>query len=230
MVTKRRIFPNQNGTFKKKADLSRDAGDIDPALLDILKLLGNDLRDQLLDPEIDTDLDDLSQKDGSLRRQGNHGSDRQTHQRPERHEHDRPAARRAAAVVPRKPVTRKEALPDPLRATSTGSTTTRKSSTISSAPSNSSELLKHYNVKTVDELHAVIEKQTASSKLLPVTQQIIASLGITSVEEWKKALEDKNLAALFAHESTPTTDMFVYAQIVDPESQGPRDRPPIDAR
>ena len=32
------------------------------------------------------------------------------------------------------------------------------------------------------------------------------------MEEWKKALEDKNLAALFAHESTPTTDMFVYAQ------------------
>ena len=45
-----------------------------------------------------------------------------------------------------------------------------------------------------------------------MTQQIIASLGITSVDEWKKALEDKNLAALFSHESTPTTDMFVYAQ------------------
>jgi hypothetical protein len=72
--------------------------------------------------------------------------------------------------------------------------------------------LKHYNVKTVDEFHTVIEKQTGGSKLLPVTEEIIASLGITSVDEWKKALEDKNLAALFAHESTPTTDMFVYAQ------------------
>jgi hypothetical protein len=47
---------------------------------------------------------------------------------------------------------------------------------------------------------------------LPVTQQIIATLGIASVEEWTKALEDKNLAALFSHESTPTPDMFVYAQ------------------
>ena len=77
------------------------------------------------------------------------------------------------------------------------------------------ELLKHYNVKTVDELHTVIEKQTGGSKLLPVTEDIIASLGIKSdIDEWKKALEDKNLAALFAHESTPTTDMFVYAQTI----------------
>jgi len=74
------------------------------------------------------------------------------------------------------------------------------------------ELLRHYNVKTVDELHTIIEKQTGDSKLLPVTRQIIASLGITSIEEWTKALEDKNLAALFSHESTPTQDMFVFAQ------------------
>ena len=66
VVNKRRIFPNQNGTFKERAELSRDAGDIDPALLDILKLLGNDLRDHLLAAEIDTDLDGLSQRDGSF--------------------------------------------------------------------------------------------------------------------------------------------------------------------
>ena len=75
-----------------------------------------------------------------------------------------------------------------------------------------SELLSEYNVKNVAELRAVIEKHAASSQLLPVTQQIIASLGITSVEEWTKALEDKNLAALFSHESTPTPEMFVLAQ------------------
>src|SRR5260370_4243684 len=57
-----------------------------------------------------------------------------------------------------------------------------------------------------------MEKQPGASKILPLTQQIIASLGITSIEEWTKALEDKNLAALFSHESTPTQDMFVFAQ------------------
>lgn len=64
VVDKKRIFPNQNGAFKKKADLSRDAGDINTELLDILKLLGNDLRENLLDPNIDTALNDVPQKDG----------------------------------------------------------------------------------------------------------------------------------------------------------------------
>ena len=67
-------------------------------------------------------------------------------------------------------------------------------------------------MKNVHELRAAIEKHAAAPQLLPVTQKIIASLGITSVEEWTKALEDKNLAALFSHKSTPTPDMFVYAQ------------------
>ena len=67
-------------------------------------------------------------------------------------------------------------------------------------------------MKNVAELRAVIEKHAPTSQLLPVTQQIIASLGVTSVEEWTKALEDKNLAALFSHESMATPEMFVLAQ------------------
>ena len=107
----------------------------------------------------------------------------------------------------------------PVRATSTISTTTSRSSTTSSAPSSSSELLTHYNVKNVDELHAVIEKHTAGSKLLPVTQQIIASLGITSVEEWKKALEDKNLAALFCPRVHANDGHVRLRADLDPERQ-----------
>jgi hypothetical protein len=75
-----------------------------------------------------------------------------------------------------------------------------------------SDLLSEYNVKNVNELRAVIEKHAATSQFLPVTQQIIASLGITSAEEWTQALEDKNLAALFSHASTATPEMFVLAQ------------------
>ena len=69
-----------------------------------------------------------------------------------------------------------------------------------------------YKVKNVDELQAVIEKHAAPSPLLAVTQQIIASLGITSLDEWEKALEDKDLAALFPHEPKTTPQMFMLAQ------------------
>ena len=66
VVAKRAIFPNQNGIFRRKADLTRDAGDIDVTMLDILKLLGDDLREQLLDAAITTELEDLGTTDGAF--------------------------------------------------------------------------------------------------------------------------------------------------------------------
>jgi hypothetical protein len=74
------------------------------------------------------------------------------------------------------------------------------------------ELLAEYDVKTVQDLRSVLAIRAGTSNLLPVTQEIIARMGITSVEEWVEALKDKDLAVLFSHQSTPTTDMFVYAQ------------------
>ena len=211
VVTKRRIFPNQNGIFKRKAELSRDAGDIDPALLDILELLGNDLRDHLLAKEIDTDLDDLSQRDGAF-------VVKEISATIEKHINDRNATKRFRPALAKlllwfheKPSRAKQLFPFLYDNKHLLYDDEEILDNIERAKQ-LNQLLSHYNVKTVDELHAVIEKHTAASDLLPVTQQIIASLGITSVEEWIEALKDKNLAALFAHESTPTPDMFVYAQ------------------
>lgn len=211
IIAKRRIFPNQNGTFKKKADLSRDAGDIDIVLLNILKLLGNDLREHLLDPEINTDLEDLSQKDGNF-------------------------VVNQITVMVNKLINDRSAMDcyrlavtELLRWFHTNASLAKKLfpmlyenkhrlyddeeilENIKQADQ-LKQLLSHFEVKTVDELRTVIEKQTGAAKLLPITQEIIASLGITSFAEWTKALEDKNLAALFSHKSTATSEMFIYAQ------------------
>jgi hypothetical protein len=211
VVTKRRIFPNQNGTFKKKAELSRDAGDIDTALLDILKLLGNDLRDHLLAAEIDTDLDDLSQRDGSF-------VVKEITATVERLINDRNAMNRFRPALSGLLLWFRD---NPSSAKKLFSMLYENKHRLYDDEEildnikhadQLKQLLSRYNVKSVDELQAVIEQHTAASELLPVTQQIIASLGITSIEEWTKALEDKNLAALFSHESTPTPDMFIYAQ------------------
>lgn len=211
VVTKRRIFPNQNGTFKKKADLSRDAGNIDTALLDILKLLGNDLRDHLLDPEIDTVLDDLSQKDGSfVVNQITAAVDKLIVDRNAM-DSKRPAISELLLWFHKNPTTAKKLFPILYENKHRLYDDEEILNNIKHADQ-LKQLFSRYNVKDVDELQAVIEKHTAGSQLLPVTQQIIASLGITSVEEWKKALEDKDLAALFDHKSVPTTDMFVVAQ------------------
>jgi hypothetical protein len=211
VVTKRRIFPNQNGTFKKKAELSRDAGDIDTALLDILKLLGNDLRDHLLAGEIDSDLDDLSQKDGSF--VVNQITAAVNKLIIDRNAMDRyrPAVSELLLWFHKNPSSAKKLFAMLYEQKHRLYDDEEILDNIKHADQ-LKQLLKHYNVKTVDELHTAIEKRAGASTLLPVTQQIIASLGITSLEEWTKALEDKNLAALFSHESTPTPDMFVFAQ------------------
>lgn len=218
VINKRRIFPSQNGIFKRKADLSRDVGDIDTVLLDILTLLGNDLREQLLDAEITTDLDDLSKKDGAY-------VVKEIAATIEKTLNDRTATKRL-----------RPALAKLLRWFRENTTHARKLFPILydqkhllydddeiltniERAEELNDLLSEYKVKNVNELRAIIEKHTAGAPLLPVTQQIIASLGITSVEEWTKALEDKDLAILFSHESTPTPDMFIYAQTLIKESK-----------
>lgn len=78
-------------------------------------------------------------------------------------------------------------------------------------------LLKQYNVNDLQQLRELLDnKDTEPSvdrnTLLPVTQEILADMGISSLEEWQDAIKDKDLASLFSHKSTPTTDMFVYVQ------------------
>jgi hypothetical protein len=211
IVAKRAIFPNQNGSFKKKAELSLDAGNMDPILLDILKLLGTDLREELLAPEVVADLDGLAEKDEAfVVKEISAAIDEYTNDKSVAKNY-RPAFDRLLRWFREKPKRAKALFPSLYHNKHHLYDDDEIVENIERAEQ-LNELLKHYKVKTVDELHTVIEKQTGGSKLLPVTEEIIASLGITSVDEWKKALEDRNLAALFAHESTPTTDMFVYAQ------------------
>jgi hypothetical protein len=75
-------------------------------------------------------------------------------------------------------------------------------------------LMKEFNVVSLKELREVLEGKNTegNTPLLPVTEEILANMGIRSVAEWKEAIKDKNLAKMFSHESTPTTDMFVYVQ------------------
>jgi hypothetical protein len=213
IIAKKAIFPNQNGNFKKKDDLSHDAGNIDPVLLDVLKLLGTDLREALLAPQVVADLDGLDERDepfvvkemlAAIEEYTNDKSVAKNY---------RPAFDRLLRWFREKPKLAKVLFPSLFRNKHHLYDDDEIVENIERAEQ-LNELLKHYNVKTVDELHVVIEKQTGGSKLLPVTEDIIASLGIKDIDEWREALKDKNLAALFAHESTPTEDMFVYAQTI----------------
>jgi hypothetical protein len=211
VVAKRAIFPNQNGIFRRKADLTRDAADIDVTMLDILKLLGDDLREQLLDVAITTEIEDLGTTTGAFVVKEIAATIEEKINDRAAMKSIRPALAKLLLWFREHPSKAKKLFPMLHDQKHLLYDDEQILDNIERAEELGA-LLSEYKVKNVAELRAVIEKHAASSQLLPVTQQIIASLGITSVEEWTKALEDKNLAALFSHESTTTPEMFVLAQ------------------
>jgi hypothetical protein len=211
VVAKRRIFPNQNGTFKKKAELARDAGDIDAALLDILRLLGTDLRDLLLDPAIDTVLDDLPQRDGGFVVNQITAAVSKIINDQNAMDQRRPALSALLVWFHQHPKSAKKLFPNlyeqrhRLIDDETMIENAKQADQLK-------QILTQFKMKDVDALQAVLEKHAAGSQLLPITEKIIASLGITSLKDWERALEDQDLAALYGHQSMPTKDMFILAQ------------------
>lgn len=50
------------------------------------------------------------------------------------------------------------------------------------------------------------------SNKIEITQEILLSLGVTSIDELEEALQDKGIAAKFTHTSTPTVEMYLAVQ------------------
>jgi hypothetical protein len=75
-------------------------------------------------------------------------------------------------------------------------------------------LLQEFSVVDIVELKEFIESKVGSTFISKneITKEDLLSLGVTSLEELEEALIDKDLAAQFSHKSTPTEEMFSYAQ------------------
>lgn len=234
---KHAIIPNQNGNFLIKSKLHLDEIN-DPDLVEILQLLGEDWNDILLHEEINFGkfgpkkkseialkineiLKNPKARDEDFNRaiillsewfDNNHEEGKELFSETYR--------RRAELFM--NTIMDKESLyrvmrskADLSRVADAIEANPRLFETIEKAEQVHS-LLKEYNVKNLEELRRVLEnKSTISSgnnALLPVTQEILANMGITSLKDWQEAIKDKDLAALYSHKSTPTTDMFVYVQ------------------
>jgi hypothetical protein len=73
-------------------------------------------------------------------------------------------------------------------------------------------LLKEYNVTSIEELKSALENSKGNQIRAEITQEDLAGLGVTSMDELEEALKNRDLAALFNHTSRPNTNMFLYAQ------------------
>ena len=211
IINKRRLFPNQNGAFCKKHELYQDAGDIDPVLKDILSLLGHDLRERLSASEVVADFGDAEERDQAY-------VVKEITSEVEQKTSDREVAKRYRPAFDKLLIWFRE---NSGRATKLFPVLVKNRHLLYDddqiieniqRAEQLSELLAEYKAKNVQELRDMLARQPGQSQLLPVTQEIITRMGITSVKEWEEAIKDKDLAILFSHQSTPTTDMFVYAQ------------------
>ena len=206
------IFPNQNGDLCKKEHLCLDNGDIDEKLKDILNLLDSDIRSELLDIAVMADFDTSAALGLEYAVREITTEVQQKTVDRELAKDYRDAFRELLLWFNENPERAKNLFPALYRAKHLLYDEEEIMENITKAEQ-LSELLQEYNVENINQLRELIASNEAGHEpLLPITQEILSSMGITSIEEWTEALKDKNLAELFAHESVPTTDMFLYVQ------------------
>lgn len=209
------ILPNQNRDFRAKDDLFLDDGEIDEPLKDISAELGYDFRDELLDRNIDLDLPQNRTKN-------------QTHVAEE--------ITRLVQLKLREEFSRTDETKRIFKKLYLWLTQNKEKAEKSfeelyknkhklfdddeiaenvQKAEELCELMEEFGVSSVPSLRQILQANRTHSFIEPrsqITQETLASLGVISIEELEEALKDKNIADEFIHTSTPSLEMFQYAQ------------------
>jgi hypothetical protein len=75
-------------------------------------------------------------------------------------------------------------------------------------------LLIEFEANDISELRQLIiqSQNNDIEHKIPITQEVLASLGVKSAEELEEVLKDKDNASRFTHTSTPNVEMFLFAE------------------
>lgn len=223
------ILPNQNGEFKIKDDLFLD-NEIDEHLKDISADLGYDVREELLDNQIQIELPP------SRRRSERHVADEIKKRIEAKFQY---TIDEATKLVFKKLLiwfSKNESkardlfrdlyiLKYKLYDDSEVMENMEKAEQLK-------ELMSEFKITDIEELKRILrtsgrlkgEPNVVIQGVIPIsptrpiqpprpiTKEVLASLGVTNNVELTKALEDSNVADNFVHESTPTKEMFDFVQ------------------
>jgi DNA-directed RNA polymerase subunit F len=212
IIDKREIIPDQNGDFWKKEPLYCDAGDIDEEFKDILNELGNDIRAKLMNSEVEIDLGENRIINQAYIVKEIVSEVSQKTENREIADKYRTGLNHLLLYFRKEPETARKLFPSIYRSKHLLYDDEEIIDNISKAEE-LKDLLSDFNVKTTEEIRALLESaRNSDTGLLPITQELLVSMGISNIDEWRKALEDQDLKALFAHNSIPTPDMFTIAQ------------------
>jgi len=212
IVSKKAIFPNQDGDFYKKSQLHHDKGDIGDELKEIIKLLGNDVKAKLFDEKLELEIDPERVWDKKhvikeiIAEVNNKTNDRETAQGY------REAFTKILSYFRKHPALAATEFPYLFKNKHLLYNDEEIQENIQKAEE-LDEILKEFKVTNLEDLRDILATRPEQQEpILPITQEILTSLGISNIEEWKIAIMDKDLAALFDHTSVPTDDMFVFSQ------------------
>lgn len=213
------ILPNQNGIFCTKDDLFLDYGDIDETLKDISAELAYDFRQELLDISIFLELPEART-----------------------HTIENVAEKISASIKPiLRDIDKRKEYKETLKkfymwmnehrqkADSYFSDLFEKrflfleDDDISENMKKATEfdkLMEEHGIENIEDLRNQLSKlrnsnndsQEEDIEKINITKEILVSLGISSPEELDEAFKDPIISSRFYHTSTPTTDMFIYAQ------------------
>lgn len=208
------ILPNQNGYFRIKDDLFLDDGEIDETLKDISAELGYDFRDELLNINIYLDLPQNRTKS-----QADVSEEILRLITPKFAEFPRTDETkqifRKLFLWFRKNKEKAEKYFGDLYVNKHKLYDDDEIAENMQKAETLSELMGEFGIEDLSALRQVLQAnktQDFINQREQITQDTLVSLGVTSIEELEEALKDKDIAAQFTHTSTPTVEMFLYAQ------------------
>ncbi|MBX2942750.1 MAG: hypothetical protein KF860_10415 [Cyclobacteriaceae bacterium] len=211
------VLPNQNGVFCTKDDLFLDDGEIDEVLKDISAELGYDFREELLDTSIFLELpenriqtiEDIAEKI-------------------------------SASIKPiLRDVDKRKELKETLKKFYMWMNENKEKADayfsdlfekrflfledddISLNMKKATEydqLKEEYGFKSIKDIRNRLSQLQNDNNLqedtekVDITKEILVNLGISSPKELEEAFKDPAISSKFYHTSTPTTEMFIYAQ------------------
>lgn len=233
------ITPNQNGVFKKRRELSIDKIK-DPDLVGILELLGDDWKNILLNESVmfgrysvKEKIDIASKITERLQKPSYKDNDfiKAISLLSEWFEHNKEIAEKIFSDLYGKraelfmnTINDKENLYKVMRSKADLTQLAKVAQALEANPKllesvqkaeELTKLLSEFNAKDVTELKELLQQsQNKGSEIIKreITQEVLVSLGITTVEELEEALKDKEISSKFFHSSTPNVNMFLYAQ------------------
>lgn len=215
------ILPNQNGFFCVKDDLFLDAGDIDEELKDISDELGYDFREELLDASIYLvlpenrvyNIESVAKEISSLIKPIIRNVDKR--------KEFKDTLRKFYLWMDENKIKASKYFSDLYETKFLFLEDEDISSNIKKA-TELDKIMKEYNIENMDELRTHLSKiqedttteesESSESEKIFITKEVLASLGISSQEEFDEAFKDPAISSRFFHTSTPSIEMYDYVQ------------------